>query len=140
MGWIPAAIGGAASLGGAAMGGKGAKAAAQSQERSSAAALDFAKEQERTRQANFQRAYDIWDRSRQALLDKYGIVLPAGSAPQPGGAPGGPAAPRGGVALAPAQMASAAPAGAVPQNASLAELLGDKGNLGTWNDWSKISV
>lgn len=77
---IPAAISAASSLGGAAMGGKAAKDAAASQERSAAQALKFAREQEATRQQNFNRAYDIWNASRQALLDRYGITLPAASA------------------------------------------------------------
>ena len=146
-----ALIGGGTQLAGALLGGQGADKAAKAQERSQAAALGFAREQEATRQANFNRAYQIWDASRRALLDRYGITLPEATAPQMGAAPAGPgAAAPGGPAMAAAvrrpMPASAMPelaGGGMPQGGpvSLGQMLAAKPEgLEGWNDWQRYRL
>lgn len=57
--------------------------ATASQERATREALAFSKEQEVARKANYDRAYSIWDASRQELMRRYGITLPPSTAPNP---------------------------------------------------------
>ena len=89
---IPAAIGAASSLGGAALGGKGAKQAAQMQMQSQDKALGFAREQEMARRADWQQAMAAYNANRNALLARYGMSVPnvpmtGGNMAQPGPAP-----------------------------------------------------
>lgn len=113
---VPAAIAGAATLGGAAMGGKGAKAAARAQQQSQAAALQFAMQQEATRKSEYDRAEAAraaaWQAEEQrkapyrAALEsvarglgaKFGVDIPSAAsygsaAPPPGWQPGQSTAP-----------------------------------------------
>ena len=80
---IPAAISGAASLGGAAMGGKAANKAAKLQSQSTDKALAFQREQEASRKANYDKAYNMWLTSRNQLLERYGLPT-MGEAPMAG--------------------------------------------------------
>lgn len=80
---IPAAIGAASSLGGAALGGKGAKQAAKLQMQSQDKALGFAREQEMARRQDWQQAMAAYNANRNALLQRYGISVP--QMPQLGG-------------------------------------------------------
>lgn len=57
--------------------------ATRSQEKSTREALQFEREQEAARKANYDRAYGMWDASRQELMRRYGITLPASTAPNP---------------------------------------------------------
>lgn len=82
---IPAAISAGASLGGAALGGKGQKKAAQMQMQSQDKALGFAREQEMRRRQDWQQALMAYNQNRNALLQRYGISIPT-QAPM-GGAP-----------------------------------------------------
>ena len=88
---IPALIGAGASLGGAAMGGKAANKAAKAQAASTDKALAFSREQEASRKANYDKAYNMWLSSRNQLLERYGLPtqgMPAMAGPQmTGGSP-----------------------------------------------------
>lgn len=76
-----AIVSGVGSIAGGALSGKAAKEAAKMQLQSNREALAFSREQEATRKANYDRAYGIWDASRQELMRRYGIALPASTAP-----------------------------------------------------------
>ena len=131
--FIPAA----GQVAGAAIGSYGNKQAAKAQERSNAAALDFAKQQQAQRQANYtgadkqytQRLND-WQQARQALLQRYGVDISLGG-PVSGATPApspGTAVPRtiGGIM-------QAQPTGQ-PQPAAA------PADLQSWNDWSRYGL
>jgi hypothetical protein len=83
----------AASLAGAGVGSLGGKAAAKAQERSNAAALEFAKQQDAEKQQRFDAAqklaeqqYNAWENLRERLLRRLGFDIGGAAA---GGAGGG---------------------------------------------------
>jgi hypothetical protein len=87
LGDIAGPIGGVAGAGISALGGKNA---AKAQERSTAAALDFAKAQEAKREQYYNQANDTWrqqynaDQARKdALLARYGFSAPSASLAMP---------------------------------------------------------
>lgn len=127
---IPAAIGGAAQLGGAVLGGKAQKHQADAQAKSTASALDFAKQQEATKLANYTQAMDLYKQQWQArqaridqLLGNYGFSMPADSGAPP--MSGGAGMPTGTPNAAPAAMPQT-PAG-VSAGVPLAALTAAKG-------------
>jgi hypothetical protein len=90
---VTAGIETAGSLGGAALGGKAAKQAAKYQMQATDKALNFQREQEAARKANYEKAYAMWLNSRNQLLQRYGLPtqgMPA-APPPAGGPPQGPA-------------------------------------------------
>lgn len=110
MGWAGAVAGLAGNIGGALIGRSGQSQALKAQERATQAQIQL----ERDRDAAKQRRYDTamsgytrekeqYDSYRRALLEHYGIKLPAPAAAGPGGAAGAPAG------MAP--MAAGGPAG-----------------------------
>ena len=76
MAWAPAAIQAGGQLAGAAVGGKGAKAAAQIQARSNAEALAFTREQDAKGRADWDKAMQAWEANRNALLQRLGVDIP----------------------------------------------------------------
>lgn len=90
---VSAGIAAGGQLAGAGISAAGNKAAAKSAERSNAAALEFAKQQQAQRQANYtgadkqytQRLND-WQTARQALLQRYGVDISLGSPSSPAAA------------------------------------------------------
>ena len=74
---VPAAIKGAADVASGVMGGKGAKAAAQTQLQGTREALAFQREQEANRKAEYDKAmaayqsqWNAWNANRMALLQR----------------------------------------------------------------------
>lgn len=160
---IPAAISGAASLGGAVMGGKAQKQAAQLQAQTADKALEFTKQQEAQKLASYNQAVDLWKQQwnaqqarRDALLSSYGFSVPnTGSLSMPTGAPGGSPAgmPVGmpGAAMSPAMAQAPRPAAAVGAAQSLVQPGGSLGailrnpdaanaDIGAWSDWKKYGL
>ena len=84
---ISAGIGAAGSLGGGIMGSKAQNKATEAQAKSNAAALDFQKQQEAARRAEYDKAYGMWNASRQALMSRYGLDVPGASAEPAASAP-----------------------------------------------------
>ena len=131
-----AIIGGVSSVGSAVTGGKAAKEAAKAQSASQDKALAFAREQEQTRQNQYNQAFKLWHASQNALRERYGLPpLPAmESFPSSGAQSSGFASPR---------MAGVNPMGvqARPgsvQPATIGEIIGAKGappDLESWSDW-----
>ncbi len=122
-----------AQLAGAAMGGKAQKKAAQMQQQSTREALAFEKEKEARRQADYDKAYGIWQAGRQALAQRYGLPIEAvglGGPPAAGGA---------------------APGGAAQRGASIRDIIQPGGgevnpnpqlpsDLGKWDDWRNYGL
>ena len=77
----------AATVVGSAISSQGAKGAAAAQERVANNTLAFAKQQEATRLAQYNKAYDMWNTSRQALMSRYGLDVPGASAEPAASAP-----------------------------------------------------
>lgn len=78
-----AAIPAAAAVGGAIVQSRATNKATQASTKSNDAALAYAKEQEAIRRADYERALAEWQAGRQALLSRYGVSVPAYSAPRP---------------------------------------------------------
>ena len=80
---VAAGIAGAAALGGGALAARGANRATSAGERSTQAALQFEREREAARKAEFEaqqaaykEQYDAWLQQRNALLRRYGVNIP----------------------------------------------------------------
>ena len=140
MAWVGPAITGAATLGGAALGGKGQNKATEAASKSNAAALAFEREREAMRKAEYDKAmqmyqsqWNAWNASRNALLDRYGVDIGT-SAEMPQMAGGMPSA-------APAPTAGAVTPQMPAQGATLGDIVNSKrSDLGTWNDWSRYGL
>jgi hypothetical protein len=136
---IPAAIGGAAQLGGAALGGKAANKAAKAQAASQDKSLAFAREQEAAAQGRYGQSkaqYDKqvadWYAARNALLGRYGVDINLGSGGMPAGGSGGAPAPSGGASMGPAMAQG--PARSPYQGATLGDIVQSK-NPQEMTDW-----
>ena len=132
---IGAGIAAASALASAKMASNAQKNASQSQTEATDKALAFQREQEATRKANFDRAYSMWDASRRALLQRYGIELPASA----------PAATMGMAAgAAPAGMTSqgvgARPISSPVAAANLGQIIQQPADLGGWSDWQTYGL
>ncbi len=105
---IPAAIGAAASIGGALLGSRAAGKATDAQTQANANALAFAREQEATRQARWQQGMAAYMANRKLLAQHLGIELPDDGAsfggPGPTAPPSGPGMP--GRGMPPPRMVS----------------------------------
>jgi hypothetical protein len=88
MGWIGPAIGGAATLGGAAMGGKAQKEASKAQLQATDKAIAYSREQDAQRKAVYEQKMAQYTAMRNTLAQRYGIDIGT-----PPAAPGGPAMP-----------------------------------------------
>lgn len=113
--------------------------ATEASERANREALAFSREQEATRKANYDRAYGIWDASRQELMRRYGITLPASTAPTltaPGAAQPASAGTLGAaVRRPPAQMPTGQTLGQIAQVQAPPEE-----PQGEWNDWRRYGL
>jgi hypothetical protein len=89
MGFLAPAIGAAGSIGGAVLGGKAQNKATEAQAKSNAAALDFSKQQEAARRAEYDKAFGIWSQGRDQLLSRYGLSPMAAAAAPAAGGPSG---------------------------------------------------
>lgn len=140
-----AIVSGVGSIAGGALSGKAAKEAAKMQLQSNREALAFSREQEATRKANYDRAYAIWDASRQELMRRYGITMPASSAPTltASGAPsGGSGAMPGGSGVVSTNRPPAN-TGGVPSGggATLRDIAQPTARpAGSWNDWNRYGL
>lgn len=129
MGWIGPAITGAASLGGAAIGGKGANKAAQTQLTASREALAFEREKEAARQKQYEQGLAAWSAGRRLLAARYGLnpeeVMPPGSigAPAAAGPAAGPPA-----------------AGGNIRDLLMARNEGVPQDIGAWSDWARYGL
>ncbi len=147
-----AATGGIISAGGAIVGGvlmsRAQNRATDASLEANREAIAFSREQDERGTAAYEERMQIWQASRQALLDKYGIDI----APPTMGGPGGPGG-------APQGAPQAPPPGAVPRGApgpqgmapgvadakglsgrSLGELASMGKGKGSWNDWSTMGL
>lgn len=98
---LPSIISGVGTLGAAALGSRSSNKATKAQSDANTQALQFQREQEAARRADFGRAMQAYEANRNALLQRYGLSVP--SAPQPGGM-GAPGAGPGVPGMAPGQM------------------------------------
>lgn len=73
----------AAAVTGAVLQSRATNKATKASTESNDAALAYAKEQEAIRRADYERALAEWQAGRQALLSRYGVSVPAYSAPRP---------------------------------------------------------
>lgn len=133
------AIGAAGGIVGGILGSRAQNKATEAQERANQQALAFSREQEATRKANYDRAYGMWDASRQELMRRYGITLPASTAPTltaPGAAQASPAGTLGAaVRRPPAQMPTGQTLGQIAQVQAPPEE-----PQGEWNDWRRYGL
>ena len=135
MAWAPSAIQAGGQIGGAAIGGKGAKDAARIQQQSAREALYFEREKEAERRRQYQQAFDIWNASRTALLDRYGISLPASATAFPGAPPQSPNVTQ--IGPGPANGTTTRhpmPNGSAPNGQTLGDLAEPER---AWSDWSR---
>ena len=140
-----ALVSGATGIASSAMGGKAAKEAAKSQERSNAQALAFAREQEQTRKDQYSQAFNVWRNAQNIMRERYGLpplpemtAFPGSAAPAVGGAPGAPTgASRAAISFGPR------PGGMPVAPANLGEMMQAKAapaELGSWNDWQQYRL
>lgn len=80
---LPSIITGVGSIAGAALGSRAANKATSAQSQANTQALDYAKQQEQQRRADYERALSEWESGRNALLQRYGVSVPALSTPRP---------------------------------------------------------
>lgn len=131
MGWIGPAIGGVASLGGAALGSKGANKAAEAQSKAASEALAFQKAEAAKKWEFDQKRWDAWNAGRAELMKRYGIdIAPPSMA---GGEP--PAGPGGAVPRQNAPRQAGAPA-------NLAGLMQGQTpeDMGDWANWERYGL
>lgn len=103
--------------------------ATEAQSKATAAALAYEKEKDALRRSQYEQAWNTWNASRNALLQRYGISLPN----QPTSAFGTPPPGQGNAVPRPVQAGpTAAPAGQ-PVNIN-------PGDMGSWNEWNRYGL
>lgn len=132
--WAGPAIQAGGQIAGAVVGGKGAKAAAETQLQGTREALAFQQRQENDRKAAFNKSvarYEqqvaAWNANRSVLAERYGIDIGSPSTGIPSGGQ-----PETGQPTTPGQPPAGDPAG----NYSLGDLAGRK----PWNEWSTYGL
>ncbi len=140
-----ALIGGGAQLASGLLGGKGAEKAAKAQERSAAAALAFAREQEAEQKRRYEQGYGQfnqqtadWYAARNALLNRYGVDINLGS----GGLPPAGQAPPSAVPRAAVMSGKHLGAAVMPyQGKTLGQIAAPPEEPATdWADWSRYNL
>lgn len=142
---VAAGIGAAGVLGGAALSARAQNKATSAQAKSTDAALDYTREQDALRRAEYARALEAWNNNRNVLLQHLG--LPAMSLPSSGGVGYTGGAPSGGqpMPVAAPQMADTSAdlvpvMNRAPRQGSLAEVLASRGRLGGAFDWEGLGL
>jgi hypothetical protein len=155
----PAAIQGAAQVGSAVMGGKGADRVAKTQAASYDKALDFQRQQQDAADWRYHQAMALWMQGRQQLLKRYGIdmgPLDMGASPliSAANSKAGSSANTGipGQDLPQTQVPSSTPPQSSPGTngsaasgytaSNLGDILstGDPSQLASWSDWKRYGL
>jgi hypothetical protein len=115
-----------------------AKDATRAQTAANDAALAYAREQEARNRADYERALAQWNAGRASLLERYGVSVPALTAPQATSGAGF----RATAPLSPGALVSAGTA-QIP-NQTLAGIMAEREAAmtrpGRWNDWESYGL